>query len=243
MRRFLGVAILVGAGACDPASAQPSPSSPAPAKAAAPTVAIPTELTAAPAWIGRVFETGLVPRAHTHVTRTLRRHGVQALLTLETRIAESAMFEVGPWKPPSVVTYLGTATQTGKVVTLELTNIADATDTISLPCRKQTIAAAPPTAVRRASPTATECGDLGRFHPRTTKKLTALACLPVNNKAYDFEDHTTWPSAPHISFAPSPGIEWLYVNDDCLQGGGWRQAPADRSIVMNVRYGASKNAK
>jgi len=211
--------------------------------APAPAVAIATELAAAPAWIGRAFTTGLIARDHTHVTRTLRRHGVQALLTIETQAARSKRFEVGPWKPRSVVTYLGTAIETGKVVTLELTNIADATDTISMPCRKQTIAAAPSTGVRRATTTSTECGDRGRWHPRTTKKLTALACLPINNKAFDFEDDTTWPSAPHIAFAPSPGIEWLYVNDDCLQGGGWRQVPADRSIVMDVRYGGPKNTK
>ena len=38
-----------------------------------------------------------------------------------------------------------------------------------------------------------------------------------------------------LAFAPSPGIEWLFVNDDCLQGGGWRLVPADRSIQMTVR--------
>jgi hypothetical protein len=55
----------------------------------------------------------------------------------------------------------------------------------------------------------------------------------------DLDDSATWDSAPHLAFAPSPGIEWLYVNDDCLQGGGWRQVPADRSIVTKVRRGTA----
>lgn len=229
MRRFLGVAILVGAGACDAASAQPPP-------APAATVTVPTELSAAPAWIGRNFDTGLIAREHTHVTQTLRRHGIRALLTIETRVAQGTMFEIGPWKPATVKTYLGTAKDAKRVVTLDLINIADATDTISMPCRKTTIAAATATAVRRATVSATECGDDGRFHPRTTKRLSVLRCLPFDDKRFDLDDSATWSSADHLAFAASPGIEWLYVNDDCLQGGGWRQVPADGAIVAQVRY-------
>ena len=38
-----------------------------------------------------------------------------------------------------------------------------------------------------------------------------------------------------IAFALSPGIEHLFVNDDCLQGGGYRQVAKDRAIQMKVR--------
>lgn len=246
MRRFLrgvvGPQILVGAAVAGLALAQPAkPVKPGPAKPATPPVApppaavIPTELSAAPPWIGRVFDTGLIVQRHRHETHTLRRHGVQALLTIESQIAGNNLMEIGPWQPQPVKAYLGTAEDKDKVVTLKLTNVTDPTDTISMPCRKTTIAAARPDAVRRSSAGASECGDTGRWHPRTTKKLTVLRCLPFDAKPMNLDDDTTWDSAPHLAFAPSPGIEWLYVNDDCLQGGGWRQVPANRSIVSKVR--------
>lgn len=181
-------------------------------------------------WIGRTFHTGMIARQHTHETQILRRHGVLALLTIELRVAQSQMFEIGTWKAQPVTTYVGTSKQTAKVVTLDLTNMADATDRISMQCRTTTIAAAPPTAVRRATipDHVEECGDEGRWQPRTTKRMTVLRCA---------DDDSTSDDAPDLAFAPSPGIEWLYVNDDCLQGGGWRQVPADRSIVTKVRPG------
>jgi hypothetical protein len=174
---------------------------------------------------------------HTHETHTLRRLGDRALLTVETLVAESQLLDIGPWKPQPVKTYLGTAEEKAKVVTLKLTNVADPKDTMTLPCRRTTLAAASADAIRRASiPVARqECGDRGRWHPSSTKQLQVLRCLPFDDKPFNLDDSSTWESAPHLAFAPSPGIEWLYVNDDCLQGGGWRQVRADRSIVMKVR--------
>jgi hypothetical protein len=198
---------------------------------------VPAEVATAPAWIGRRFDTGLVPMKHTHETFTLRRLGGQALLTIETRVAGSQLFELGPWKLQPAKTYLGKAEEKAKVVTLKLTNIANPSDTITLPCRLTTLAAAKADAVRRTSIPAAqqECGDRGRWHPTSTRRLPVLRCLPFDDKPLNLDDNSTWDSAPHLAFSPEPGIEWLYVNDDCLQGGGWRQVPADRSIVTQVR--------
>jgi len=36
----------------------------------------------------------------------------------------------------------------------------------------------------------------------------------------------------HVAFAPAPGVEWLYVNDDCvMQGGGFRWIAKDGAIA------------
>jgi len=214
MRSFLpgvvGLVILVGGA---PAEGQPAPP---------PAAVVPTELTAAPAWIGRRFGTGLIVRQHTHDTQTLRRHGLQAMLTIETRISNGMMSEPLVWVAQPVKTFLGTAEDKAKVVTLTLTNVTDPTDTITLQCKRTTVPAARPTAVRGPSPKAEECGDEGRWSPSSTKRVSVLSCDSAEGTA-------------GIAFAPSPGIEWLYVNDDCLQGGGYRQVKPDRSIVMKVR--------
>lgn len=214
MRSFLpgvvGLVILVGGA---PAEGQPAPP---------PAAVVPTELTAAPAWIARQFQTGLIVREHTHTTHTLRRHGLQAMLTIETRSSTGMTMHPTPWVTQPVRTFVGTAEDKAKVVTLSLTNVADPSDTLAMRCKRTTIAAARPTAVRGPSPGADECGDEGRWSPATTRRVTVLRC--------DLGDDSA-----ELAFAPSPGIEWLFVNDDCLQGGGWRQAPADRSIQMKVR--------
>ncbi len=214
MRSFLigvvGMVILVGG---TPATGQPAPP---------PAAAVPTELSAAPAWIGRQFSTGLIVREHTHITQTLRRHGLQAMLTIELRISKGMMAEPLVWVAQPVKTFLGTAEEKAKVVTLRLTNVTDPTDTITLQCKITVVAAARPTAVRGPSPKADECGDEGRWSPATRKRVRVLGCDSGEDRAA-------------IAFAPSPGIEWLFVNDDCLQGGGYRQVPKDRSIQMDVR--------
>ena len=213
MRSFLsgamGLVILVGGA---PASGQPAP---------APATVVPTELSAAPAWIGRQFSTGLIVREHSHTTQTLRRHGLQAMLTVETQISKGMMEEPLVWAAQPAKTFLGTAEEKAKVITLFLTNVADPTDTIRLQCKRTTIAAARPTAVRGPSPKADECGDEGRWSPTGTKRVSVLSC-------------DSGQAGAAIAFAPSPGIEWLFVNDDCLQGGGYRQVKPDRSIVMKV---------
>ena len=214
MRGFVsgvvGLVIVVGG---PPATGQPAPP---------PAAVVPPELTAAPAWIGRRFSTGLIVREHTHETQTLRRRGLQAMLTIETRSSKGMMAEPLIWAAQPVKTFLGTAEEKAKVVTLRLTNVTDPTDTITLQCKISIIAAARPTAVRGPSPKADECGDAGRWSPATTKRVRVLSCDSGDESAA-------------IAFAPSPGIEWLFVNDDCLQGGGYRQVKPDRSIVMKVR--------
>ncbi|MBA3394991.1 MAG: hypothetical protein H0T89_20260 [Deltaproteobacteria bacterium] len=188
---------------------------------------LPTELSAAPQWIGRTFDTGLITFTHIYEIHTLRRHGLQAALTIQRQIAGTGGgLSIGPWSAEPTKYYLGTAAQQGNVVTLALANVEDPTDRINLPCKLTKLAAARNDAVRRnSSSTLENCGDEGRWHPAVTKRIDVLHCRADEN-----------PSAPHLAFAPSPGIEWLFVNDDCLQGGGWRQVRADHAIVLEVRH-------
>jgi hypothetical protein len=210
---------------------------PAPAVGAPPPapIAIPADLTAAPAWIGRQFRTGLIVREHTVETMTLQRAGTTALLTVDVQRAPSQMLDIGPWGPKTTKQYLGDVIESASgAVGIKVANVTDPDDVIDLPCKRGKLAVAPAQAIRLMSHRGEECGDEGRWS-KPTQRIDAILCTPLKDGPTDHDDESTWPSAPHVAFAPASGIEWLYVNDDCFQGGGWRRIPADGSIVDKVR--------
>jgi hypothetical protein len=87
-------------------------------------------------------------------------------------------------------------------------------------CKRTKLDVAAATAVRVPVPRVTECGNQGMWLPNKTKKVDALLCT------HDPDDPN------QIGLAAAPGIEWLYVNDDCvMQGGGWRSIPKDGSVM------------
>jgi hypothetical protein len=249
MRLFVIVIAVGCGGGRDPANVQPTPAiTPVAAvtndAAVAPPVAVaepldagspevpppevpalPAELANAPAWIYREFSTGQIRRDSTLTTFTLRRHTTRAMLTVDEQVARHpGLKSIGPWSARSTKLYVGTVEQRHPSVRLVL---AHGSDTLDLTCKPGTLAVAGATAVRRPNPTKPgqeECGDRGRWVPGATRKLEALRCELVPQD----EDPDR---GERYAFVPAPGIEFLYVNDDCvIQGGGYRAIPKDGSI-------------
>ena len=193
-----------------------------------PPPAIPASLAAAPAWITRRLDGGAMPSPQVLETFTLRREGTSALLTVTVQHATESMrtHEVSPWSAVlSTKQYLGTFAEITNTLTLD---VAAGAETLHFVCKraKETVATA--TAVRRPHPKAPGCtGDQGHWDPAATTPVDVLHCeLPEG-----FQEAHGW-FVPYLAFAPAPGIEWLFVNDDCsMQGGGWRRIAADGAIA------------
>lgn len=173
------------------------------------------ELAAAPAQVFRFYSTGLAPSKDggRFETWTLRTHGDRGMV----RVERMRPGDNGTWIPNTQTLYLGTATDDGKTLTVTL---ASATDKLSLTCTRDKLDVAAANAVRRPSAkNKQECGDTGAWSPAKTKSVGVLSC---KDPRYD---------AP-MMFGAAPGIEYLYVNDDCvMQGGGYRQIAADGAIA------------
>jgi hypothetical protein len=177
------------------------------------------ELAAAPASVFRFHSTGdgMTPkRLETWTLRALADRGVVSVVRMTPG-------ENATWLPGSKSLYLGTATDDGKTLTLAL---AAGTDQLTLTCTHDKLDVAAATAIRRASPRSKpprtmgpSCGHAGVWHPKKTTSIAVLSC-----KDPRFE-------APMI-FGPAPGIEYLFVDDDCeLQSGGYRLIAADGAIA------------
>lgn len=204
--------------ACSSPPAQPTtpPVAIAPADASidAPVdAAVDAELAAAPAWIFRFHSTGKIVKQSRLETWTLRFVGDRATIFVERKLAESE----GPWAPAGTTLYTGT----GDGTSFSLAAAGQAK--LDLACKREKLDVAAATAVRK--PVASgkykqPCsGDPGRWVPPKTTKLEVLSC-----KLPGFE-------AP-MPFAAAPGVEYLFVNDDCAQqGGDYRVIAADGSVA------------
>lgn len=162
----------------------------------------------------------------TLVTRTLQRFEDRALLTVETQTSSANNFnpDIGPFGAKAVRRFVGTVAEDGKRLTFEL---ADAQESMKLICEMGTVKVAPASAVRRPSKPPGCNGDRGGWLPSTTKAVEALRCgiFP----APDPRDQVD--RLEDMAFAAAPGVEFLYVNDDCvMQGGGYRFIPPDGSV-------------
>lgn len=198
----------------------------------------PEELVKAPKTIARRFLTGLISHDSTVETFTLQRVGDRALLTVESVRAENAGDKIGKWVKLSLVQYLGTATTDGDVITIKVSNKPLSQD---LTCKKEKVDVAAATAVRGRDPTwaGKECGDPGRWEPAATSKVEVLHCVPTPAPSDDGPDEPA--ATDHLGFAAGQGVEWLYVNDDCvIQGGGWRKVGATSAIAAVRAKGAAK---
>jgi hypothetical protein len=235
--------IVLLAGACESAPVSPRPPPPPPIPPTPPTIVdaaerldltpvdrtpaptIPVTLASATPWMMRQLYVGMVPYPQRAETFTLRRDDGRAVLEVATQKAiSSKLVNIDGWKPPTVRTYHGTAIEAAGTVTLDL---ADGSDTLHLVCKPAKQKVAPSDAVRKPGPRRGEaCGDQGRWVPGTTSSVDVLRCDADDKHAGKYGN------SPHLAFAPAPGIEWTYVNDDCsMQGGGWRLVPADGSIA------------
>jgi len=192
-------------------------------------ISAPEELVKAPKTVARRFLTGLISHDSAVETFTLQRVGDRALLTVESVRAESDGEKIGGWAKLSLVQYLGTATTDGDVTTIKVSNKPLSLD---FTCKKEKVDVAAATAVRGRDPkwAGKECGDPGRWEPGATSKVEILHCAPTPAPSDDGPDEPA--ATDHLGFAAGPGVEWLYVNDDCvIQGGGWRKVPANSAIV------------
>ena len=255
MTRWIALAIAIAA--CEP-DAKPGPSiapsapadardtvadatKPALAPAPAPTTTtIPDALANAPAVIFRRYYTGMIA-VPTVVTFTLRRHDHAALLVVEKQSGKRIVrpganrrddFVIGNWTVVSTTRYLGTATDAG---VLALTDL-DKPATLQLTCKNRRMVVAGPDAVRRPGvPPRGGCeGETGRWVPAKTTRAELLYCYSAEpaSGAPEDSDWNAYGDYMHVAFAPAPGVEWLYVNDDCImQGGGFRWIAKDGAIA------------
>jgi len=169
-----------------------------------------------------------------HTTYTLQRDATQALLTIEVR--EPTTVETGwkmpyneptAWQTTSTHRYLGTFTEKAGVLSLTLASAEG--EQVAWECKPTRVQVAAATAVRGKTPGSVGCtGDEGRWVPRATKPQSILACEKLPRDEFRTWD-TDW---NRVGLAPSPGVEWLFVNDHCVfQGGGWRSVASDGSIA------------
>jgi len=203
-------------------------------------ISAPEALVKAPKTIARRFLTGLISHDSTVETFTLQRVGDDALLTVESVRAENSGDKIGKWSKLSLVQYLGTATTDGDVTTIKVSNKPLSQD---LTCKKEKVDVAAATAVRARDPkwAGQECGDPGRWEPAATSKVEVLHCVPTPAPSDDGPDEPA--ATDHLAFAPGAGVEWLYVNDDCvIQGGGWRKI-GPKSAIAPVRGKGAASAK
>jgi hypothetical protein len=201
-----------------PAAQQTTPSiatAPADASVDAPVdAAVDAELAAAPPWIFRFHTTGLILQQSRLETWTLRFTGGRATILVERKIAEQGQ----PWADEPQTLYIGTGGEDGFV----LTTVGNAK--LDLACKRVKLDVAAPTAVRKPHPRTGKfkepcSGDPGRWVPAKTTKVDVLSC-----KLPDIE-------VP-MPFAAAPGVEYLFVNDDCdQQGGDYRAIAADGSVA------------
>lgn len=188
-------------------------------------------LATAPKWIGRRVTVGVGLIHQELETYTLQRdHDGHALLTVEIRRAPRPLSdgaEPANWTLVSSSKHAGTIDEQGNVVRIAVASGGRAFD---LTCKRATVAAARADAVRGRTPKwrGDDCEDPGRWVPAQTQPVDVIRCIPYDERADD-PSHEAWDK---LAFAAAPGIESVYVHDDCvLRGGGWRLVPADGSIA------------
>jgi hypothetical protein len=192
----------------------------------------------------------ILPRA-TASTYTLYRDGDRASVVVATQTGlDGARMGEGivAWGNAESRTYSGSARESGGILELDL---RDASDRLDLVCTRKEEAVAAATAVRvRTDFEGGDCGDPGAWSPGATSSVVVLACnrrpsapaeppppAPTDPDEARWEQEIAAERAlrSQLSFGEGPGIEYLYVNDDCMiQGGGLRFIPADGSVT-NVR--------
>lgn len=213
--------------ATPPVASSSSPDPTPVASSSPPPVASPPiadELASAPAWIYRDLQAGALRPNQVLTTYTLRRLGTQAVLTELTQSAVAPIKgPTGPFGPGETRTFVGSVESDGAKVRLKLQH---GTEQLDLSCRAGSVSAASATAVRVRTPGIGSCGgDRGQWSPRAVTSVAALRCGPLP-KGSD-PDRTD-----EYVFAASPGVEFLFVNDDCvIQGGGYRLVASDASIA------------
>ncbi len=103
---------------------------------------------------------------------------------------------ISSWEAPITRRYLGTVTEAGGAVTLD---VADGAETLHLVCKLAKQQTARATALRKPGPRRGEqCGDTGHWAPATTTSVDILRC--------ETDDDTRKSgAAPYLALAAAPG--------------------------------------
>ena len=147
-------------------------------------------------------------------TFTLERRGAAATLTVQQ-----------DQKPAE--RYTGRVEETGGTLTIHLKYPSGA----SVPwvrCTPNTLRVSVATAkvVMYGHP----CLDEYGWEPEDEARVSVLDCKLLDKDAPEPADYR-WKTGRNLVFAPAPGIEWVHVEDECLKTDGWREIPADGSVV------------
>ena len=171
--------------------------------------------TATQRWVLRVFST---------TTITLPADRIQ-MFTLERRGA-TATLSIQEYQQP-VVHYTGRVEEAGGAITIHLKYSSGVTEPW-VRCTPNTLAVAGPTA--KFVMYSAMCPDLHGWEPQATSKVPVLDCKLFDKDGIQPRDYR-WKSGRNLVFAPEPGIEWLYDEEECFKTDGWREIPADGSIA------------
>jgi hypothetical protein len=179
-------------------------------------------------WIYRDLSTGLVRRGSTLDTYRLVLAGERATLTVTAAATDHRRQRAtGPltgWRDTTTRTFTGTITVDGDARILDLHE--DGSDLVwRWSCEPHAYDVAPADAVRTASSDDDDddCGDEGRWS-KPTRLVDVLACGDLAAGDPDQLEGI-------FAFARAPGLEHLFVDDDCLSGGGLRAIPRDGSVA------------
>lgn len=171
-------------------------------------------------WVARTYHTGVILRSSDLATYRLTVRGQEASLVITEQRRQQHRRETGAWEPVGERQLHGTVQRSGERHRFSFAEGGEAFD-----CQRGPVAVAPASAGRMPSPGADddECGDTGVWSAPSVE-VDVLSCRPVKAPDVAGDDY-------RLVFAPPPGVEYLWVNDDCFQGGGYRRIPADASIA------------
>jgi hypothetical protein len=120
------------------------------------------------------------------------------------------------WTVATRRTYRGSVTRLAGAVELALES--EGVQPLPLHCTQRAVDAAPAGAVRVPSPDRPpdgRCGDGGAWTPAAVASVQALVCdAGASDPDGDDDDR--------LVFGDPPGLEYVFVHDDCLRGGGLR---------------------
>jgi hypothetical protein len=191
----------------------------------------------------RYVSVGLVNPRSSASTYRLFREGPRARIVLESQVHGGSMSIQGGWVSDGGSTYVGSARDSGGALLLD---VSDGATRLDLACSWKREQVAVATAVRVRTGPGGDCGDRGAWSPAATSAMV-FACSPVpatppvsSPPPPTDPAEARWERAvaaeqalrAQLSFGSGAGVEYLYVNDDCvMQGGGLRFIPPDRSIA------------
>ena len=177
--------------------------------------------------------TGIMPGARKDLRWTLRFVNGQPRLSVQTRNCPGSSQEQGaavpsckePFGKP-VVSYEGKLIQRPYGVELRLSREAPAEDYpsgMNLTCLRTVVGVLPPGASLGMGDACKGDGPPPRWQPGATKDVGLWLCRLHDEQGGPWNGYGT---VGPLAFAQGPGVEWIFVNNDCAgQEGAYRALP------------------